>query len=100
MHTETTWALGNYAHASEMDVLTAHLQSSKPRSAHGCGDGLDSGEQRVKQQSETASSSLDLALLVQHEPRESHRVHVHDFLGQRWSFLRHNLQLDLFPAVR
>ncbi len=72
----------------------AGLQSGKAGSAHGGGDGLDGGEQRVEQESQAAGGALDLALLVQHEPRERHCVHVDLGLWNRWGDLRHGCLLS------
>ena len=69
---------------------TAHSQLGKARPAHGRRDGLDGGEQRVEQKSQTPRGSLDLSLLVQDEASQGHRVHVYFLLRERWGLLRHD----------
>lgn len=53
----------------------SQLGESSP--AHGRGDGLDGREEGVEEHGEAPRGAGHLALLVEHEPRQRHRVDVH-----------------------
>lgn len=64
-------------------------QFGEAGSAHSSGDGFDGGEQGVEEEGQAPRRTLDLALFVQHEPRESHGVHVDLLFRKRRGSLRH-----------